>query len=326
MQELISIIIPVYNAEKYIVPCLDSLLAQTYLHWEAILVNDGSSDSSFQILNDYAQKDARFRVLHQENQGVSAARNAGLALAQGSFVAFIDADDYVKPDYLAVLTEKALTHNADMVCCNFIEVLNGEIVHLNVDKVLCARSITTKKELLTDFISCKEAYGTCVWAKLIRTSLAKQTSFKPLKFGEDSEYMFRLFLQAPTVYLDLYQGYYYIRNESSATMQNDEKSVLRCANELHMAKLLADGVPEDCKDIYPLYHNRYATAIHSLATATVLAKDQTLYKQHRKQLRELIREALHGPTKPGWKNRILLGLYYHTPWLYRLLMQLRQGN
>lgn len=313
-----------YNAEKYIIPCLESLQNQTYPNVEVILVNDGSTDGSAEILASFAQKDTRFRVFTQENGGVSSARNKGLALAQGEFIAFIDADDYVTPDYLSVLAADAEKHNADMVCCNFIEVLNGEKVHLNADKVLRERLITDKAELLTDFISYKEAYGTCVWAKLIRTELAKKASFQPLKFGEDSEYMFRLFLQAPAVYLDLYKGYYYIRNEDSATMQHNEKSVLRCVNELKMTTLFMENVPEDCSKVYPLYVNRYAISLHQLAGATVLAGDKTLYLTHRKELLEKIRKVLHGAVKPSRKYALYLRMYAHTPWLYRFLLQRKQ--
>lgn len=325
MQELISIIIPVYNAEKYIVPCLESLLAQTYSCWEAILVNDGSVDGSSQILADYAKKDSRFQVISQENQGVSAARNAGLSRAQGVYVAFIDADDYIKPDYLAVLAGDAISNDADIVCCNFIEILNGKTVQLNTPKVLNARLITDRIELFRDFISNQEAYGTCVWAKLIRTSLAKKEAFKPLKFGEDSEFMLRLFIHAPKVYLTMYAGYFYIRNEDSATMQHDEKSVLRRMYELHMTELMLQILPEEYTDVFPLYLNRYATAIHALAGATVFAEDSILYKQYRKELLQRIRDLWASPTPVTGKTKVYLQLYRHTPWLYKSLLRIKHN-
>ncbi len=98
---MISIVVPVYNAEKKIRRCIDSILSQVYENWELILIDDGSSDNSGDVCDYYAQKDARIEVLHQENQGPSIARNKGLAIARGEYVCFIDADDYVLPSYLS---------------------------------------------------------------------------------------------------------------------------------------------------------------------------------------------------------------------------------
>lgn len=98
--KLVSVIIPIYNVEKYLPECLDSLLAQTYPHWQAICVNDGSKDNSLQILQQYAAKDKRFSIINQENQGLSMARNNGLKQAKGEYVYFLDSDDCLHPQCL----------------------------------------------------------------------------------------------------------------------------------------------------------------------------------------------------------------------------------
>lgn len=100
---LISIIIPVYNVEDYIRPCLDSILAQTYTNFEAILVDDGSKDGSGRICDEYAEKDSRFIVVHKENGGVSSARNKGLEIAKGEYIAFVDSDDWIENNYLTII-------------------------------------------------------------------------------------------------------------------------------------------------------------------------------------------------------------------------------
>ena len=99
----ISIIVPVYNAEKYLKKCLDSILANQYNEWECILVDDGSKDASLSICNQYAEKDGRFKAFHQENAGASAARNIGLNKVKGEYITFIDADDWVSPNYLSAI-------------------------------------------------------------------------------------------------------------------------------------------------------------------------------------------------------------------------------
>ncbi len=104
--QLISVIVPIYNTEKYLPKCLDSILAQTHTNWEAILVNDGSTDDSGEICDEYARNDRRITVVHQENAGVSSARNRGIEMAKGEWLTFIDADDYIENVYLEILTKQ----------------------------------------------------------------------------------------------------------------------------------------------------------------------------------------------------------------------------
>ena len=105
----VSIIVPCYNVAAYVDNCLDSLVRQTLRNIEIICINDGSPDDSGAILDEYARKDARFTAIHQDNRGVSAARNAGLSVARGNWTAFVDGDDTVEPDMLACLHEEALS-------------------------------------------------------------------------------------------------------------------------------------------------------------------------------------------------------------------------
>lgn len=121
---LISIIIPVYNAEKYLRQCLESIQQQTYPDWEAILVDDGSSDGSAAICDEYAQKDGRFRVVHQQNGGVSRARNKGLQLAKGGWVTFVDADDRLHADALEYYNQQ-VCDGVDMLMAGYRKVNDG---------------------------------------------------------------------------------------------------------------------------------------------------------------------------------------------------------
>jgi len=116
---LISIIIPVYKAEKYIVQCIESILVQTYKNFELILIDDGSPDRSGIICDEYAEKDTRIRVLHQKNAGPSCCRNRGIELAKGKYLCFVDSDDWVDVDYLASMVEE-MTENVDLVVGGFI--------------------------------------------------------------------------------------------------------------------------------------------------------------------------------------------------------------
>ena len=116
----ISVIVPVYNTARYLARCLDSIAAQTFADWECICVDDGSTDESGAMLDAYAAKDSRFVVLHQENGGVSRARNAGLDAARGEWIAFVDSDDWVEPETYELAWNAAQTHGADLVQWDFL--------------------------------------------------------------------------------------------------------------------------------------------------------------------------------------------------------------
>ena len=117
MHDLISVIIPVYNVEEYLCRCVDSVLDQTYRNTEILLVDDGSPDNCPAICDEYARQDARVRVLHQENKGLSGARNAGIDVAKGQWLAFVDSDDYLAPDFLERLLEACERTGSDLSVC-----------------------------------------------------------------------------------------------------------------------------------------------------------------------------------------------------------------
>ena len=115
----VSVVVPVYNVEPFLPECVESILAQTWQNYEVILVDDGSTDSSGKMCDDYARKNTRVRVIHKKNGGLSSARNAGIDIALGNYIAFVDSDDAVHPDYLKVLVEIAEGLDADLVACDF---------------------------------------------------------------------------------------------------------------------------------------------------------------------------------------------------------------
>lgn len=122
---MFSIIIPVYNVEQYLDKCLKSISKQTFLDFECIIVDDGSPDNSNAIIDKYVNKDQRFKVIHQKNMGLSAARNTGLDAAKGDYIAFVDSDDYIANDYLEKFVLKIASSNADIIICGIIEVFKN---------------------------------------------------------------------------------------------------------------------------------------------------------------------------------------------------------
>ena len=151
--KLISVIVPAYNAEKYIGKCIDSVLAQTYRDWELISVDDGSQDGTLGILKRYAKADCRIRVIRQvENQGPGIARNTGIAEAKGKYVVFIDSDDYIEKDYFQLLSE----HDEDVV---FINVRNVD----EEGRVLKEDHMSKNKRLTKETILRRQMTGMIDW-------------------------------------------------------------------------------------------------------------------------------------------------------------------
>ena len=121
-KKLISVIVPVYNSEKYVNRCIDSILNQTYENLEVILIDDGSSDGSLKICESWAEKDNRIKILKQKNSGVSSARNLGIENASGDYVAFVDNDDWLRPEMYETMLSLAEKEKSDVTVCKFINV------------------------------------------------------------------------------------------------------------------------------------------------------------------------------------------------------------
>ena len=176
----VSIIVPVYNVEKYLKRCLDSLINQTLSNIEIICINDGSKDCSGNILTEYALKDERIIVIDQENAGVSIARNVGMEVAKGEYIGFVDSDDWVDLDYFEKLYNSAKQNNCDIAVAGVIRLNKFKRkFYLNYDKLIITNDKDKKFEL------CDIPEQGCVWNKIYQTNLLK--SFN-LKFEEGIYY------------------------------------------------------------------------------------------------------------------------------------------
>lgn len=319
MEQRISVIIPIYNAEKYLSACMDSLLSQTYENLEIILVDDGSKDGSLTLCRAYEQKDSRVRVIHQENQGVSAARNAGLKMASGAYIAFVDADDYVETDYFQRLYQAITESAADMACCDYVEILNGEPNPAAAPKVKRSRKLTDICEVYASIAAGTEHYWSCVWGKLIKADLAKKIAFtQDLRYGEDQVYMYDLFLQAPAICLDRYKGYYYVRNEDSATMRFGELSAKRRMDEMKMYQYMLSHLPQSANTFKNAFECNFENALCAAVAAIAARGTKEEMQQYRDLLKCEIRNAHFGSRSV--KHKIHFSLFYFCPGIYRWMM------
>lgn len=183
MPPLFSIIIPVYRSGPFLRDCLDSIRNQTLTDWECICINDGSPDDSGAILDEYARKDARFTAIHQDNRGVSAARNAGLSVARGNWTAFVDGDDTVEPDMLACLHEEALrAQEAALLCYGISKDFHAGSRLIRTETTLPSRNqhipAGETGAFLRYLLTSLDMESSC--NKLFRTELLKKTAFSSI--------------------------------------------------------------------------------------------------------------------------------------------------
>lgn len=215
MTDLISAIIPVYNVEAYLDACIESVVNQTYQDIEIILIDDGSQDQCPEICDAWAIRDKRIRVHHQKNAGLSAARNAGIKMAKGSFLSFVDSDDTVHPQFYETLYRMALQTNANIIMCDYVctdvPVIEWEPVPSEknvqiIDRDEIFHSITVEYVV--------------AWNKLYRRELFEKTCYPIKRFHEDEFVAHRLLWDAPQVVWIKYSMYGYLQREGSIIQKN----------------------------------------------------------------------------------------------------------
>jgi len=225
----VSIIVPIYNAVAYLDRSLHSICGQTYQNLQIILVDDGSTDDSLQYCEKWAEKESRILVHHQENGGVSAARNAGLELADGAYVMFVDADDWIAPDMVATLYELARKHEADVSTCGYIEVPQGK-EHLAKEQEITESGVTHEVRIATDKVEAglQLLLPWAVYCKLYRRTLLEKIRFKEYKIAEDLLFNTEVicdteFARVATIERKMY---YYFIHENSAIRQGYQRKYL----------------------------------------------------------------------------------------------------
>ena len=212
-QPLVSIIIPVYKVEKYLKDCVDSVRNQTYSNLEIILVDDGSPDRCGQMCNQYAAEDFRIKVIHKANGGLSDARNAGMRIAQGEYLCFVDSDDCIHPDAISVLLSHALRHNADIVCGSHQSFADGTLPI--PEKTGCEPVLLDRVNAMQKFVV--KDWG--AWGKLYRRSVHEDILFPFRKIHEDEAIMLQLLNRCDRIVSVDDKLYFYRTREGSITAQ-----------------------------------------------------------------------------------------------------------
>lgn len=214
----ISIIMPVYNKARYVQNVLLDVQEQGFRDFECIIIDDGSTDLSGKICDDFAAQDNRFRVLHTPNSGVSHARNVGLAKAQGKYITFIDADDRIENGYLQKLYADIVSTNADMVIAGPLKFWEDD--RQSITTPIPYKGVQQFKQLMPEFALVQRntgIYGFC-WGKLIRRDLIANVRFSEwLRLAEDFEFYLRLYPKVKTIYFEASCKYYYLQEADNSS-------------------------------------------------------------------------------------------------------------
>ena len=218
---VISIIVPIYNIEKFLPCCIDSILAQTFTEWELILVDDGSKDTCGSICDEYATKDGRIRVIHKPNGGLTSARNAGLAMASGEWVMYLDGDDWIEPEMLELLLRKGEETGADIVMGDFLFAYPDRDVPYRLPNW-----DNKKTASLNRYIT---SVWTCVCGGIYRRSLYEEHQLQSpqgVTYCEDFHLIVRLCYFARNV-VNVHRPFYHYRQQEGSVMHNLNKKTER---------------------------------------------------------------------------------------------------
>lgn len=282
MDDLISIIVPVYNVEKYLKRCIDSILAQTYQNIEVLLIDDGSPDDSGNICDGYTLIDSRVRVFHKENGGVSSARNLGLKEAKGDYIGFVDADDYIDSSMYEVLLNNLKNENADISVCSYYQEDNEGVFqkHWAKDEY----RIINKDEQIKCLIS--NQYYTCSCCdRIIKKQLIKDVVFdESIKHYEDYLFLYSAIKKSAKTVFDSKSLYFYCNNLQSAARKPFDKK------KMDIVYVCGD-VLEDIHKTYPqLYSCAKVEYVRiNLLCSSLIAASNGDNKAEIKQLQRNIR-------------------------------------
>lgn len=210
---LISILSPCYNVEAFLPQCIDSIIKQTYTNLQIVLIDDGSNDDTWSVMQHYADNDTRIEIYHQHNQGVSSTRNNLLDKIKGEYVLFVDSDDWIEPDTIEFLITKALAHSADIVMCAMVK--NDDTPSSDYTEKLLDQDTTIKK-----FLFHKELSGS-LWNKLVKSSLLHNIRFDHrISYGEDALFCWHVLQRVNTVVMTDRRLYHHRMNENSLSHLN----------------------------------------------------------------------------------------------------------
>lgn len=317
MQELISVIVPVYNIEKYVDRCVESIVNQTYKNLEIILVDDGSSDRSACICDQWKERDTRIKVIHKRNGGLSDARNRGIKSAKGNYYSFVDGDDMLDSQMIEKLYNALISANADVSMCRmekieqFKRYATREFLDNNISKIELD-GVEAIRLLLREKIDC----SACL--KLYKKEMFSNLEFPYGKTNEDFALMYKLFYKTQKIiYISDILYYYYFRENSITSSSFSEKQFDKIDNCIEMLEYIKFNLPEIKNEAYYYLQKQ---SLYLLKTLCITGLEKQ-YRNRYKQLRWILKENSIRIIKSNWfslKEKMMILCITWFPGLYEM--------
>ncbi|MCD2502360.1 glycosyltransferase [Clostridium sp. NSJ-145] len=324
MKDLISVIIPVYNVEEYLDRCLDSVVRQKYSNLEIILINDGSTDQSGEICNKWIKEDNRIKVIHQKNQGVSAARNAGLNIATGNFIGFVDPDDVISFDMYSSMIENMRKTNADVVACGVSEIFLDGSKHVYKEGNKPIK--LDKDQAINQALILSNDIGGVVWDKLWKREIVNDVRFNTsLSIAEDRLFCIMALLKCNYFYRDFTPKYYCIKREKSATQS---KFSQKNFDIVLSAELARSEVISHSNDYMKVANLHLVIACMDVIHAILKINGKEIYEKEYEKIIQLLKSISirHISKEVSNKFKIQFKMIKTFPNLYIRLWQIRKGK
>jgi len=316
---MLSVIIPVYNAERYLEKSVSSIINQTYSDWELILVNDGSIDNSGDICDNFALRDPRIKVIHKQNGGVSSARNAGLDAVCGQFITFADSDDYIDANAFEICISEMQQNNLDLLVCGYNTVFSDRTTTTYMDCNMFTRY--EYKENISRYIGTSVGFNS-VWNKVYSADIIKLHHIRfdeTMQINEDGVFNCRYFIAAHRIKCIPNAFYYYNMTDSNSTAKGrtdylpQGKKFSQAMIDATQSKGLYSYAAEAINDFY-----RYMLHIHLMF---LLLPNDNISAKHRTEVLEQLYKTPDGAileshlaSLPGIKNKLFYLLYKtHCP-------------
>ena len=310
--ELISIIVPVFNLENELPRCLDSILAQSYQNIEVVVVDDGSSDNSADVMRQYAEKDSRIKPVFQENGGATSARLHGVREASGQWIGFVDGDDEIEPDMYERLLKNAVAYHADISHCGYqMCFVDGRIHYFHNTSLLAQQDkITALKELLS---GSKIEPGLCnklFHKTLLHSLLHGEAVPLDIKINEDLLMNYRLFSAAEqTVFEDWCPYHYIVRSASASRAKLNPHKIY---DPIKVKEIIRQSAPTELHDAaQQAYINTCINTYHTLLM------EGTEYKDDLRKVHDLLVKEANAFSLLGRKRQMMASMIAYTPALYR---------
>ena len=321
---ILSIIVPVYNVEKYIERCIKSILNQSFTNFELILVDDGSPDKCGEICDEYEKKDSRIKVIHKKNGGLSDARNAGIERAKGEYIAFVDSDDFINKYMYEILYKNAKKWDADISICNFKMVCENDRIDEDISVICEDAKVYGRNEALNKLYSNENLQFIVAWNKIYKKELFLNIRYDYGKCHEDEFIIHKLIYNANKIAYCSSEMYYYLQRNNS--IMNLEFSIHRLdiieALDKRMEFFRENNLLEleyRTQNLYLNYFFKYYYKTkHELKNKSKAREIKKVFKKNYKYLYKNPHYSING--------KLLWIIFIINPGLFYLILKLKDKN